>query len=146
MHAIWASSAQQLKQGFDQTQQRSYAVVLDDVFASKYSQDKGIYLVTLFMAVVLEKQAITDMNTLRSDQLRSGTIEIAEDVVILTPKVIEQEFIKLNWSLKQMTYFSLRVRRWLSERKKPTVDGIGRNLYLILKDMNHQANQIKLHN
>ena len=143
MYAIWASTAQQLNQEFNQAQQISYAVVFDEGFANKYNPGKGVYLMTLFLAVILEKQAVYDLNELRSDQLRSGTIKATADTVALSPKMIEQEFIKLNWSLKQMTYFSLRVRRWLSEREKNTTDGIGKNLYLLLQDMDYQANRLK---
>jgi hypothetical protein len=141
MSAIWAASAQQINQAqaADQFQQQTFAVVLDESFAKKYTPEKGIYLVTLLLAVIFEKQNVGDLNTLRSDQLRSGAIEKMDDSIAYTPKLIEQEFIKLNWSLKQMTYFSLRVRRWLSERNKKTVDGIGQSLYLVLQDIDTQA-------
>lgn len=143
MNAIWALTIEQLNESFSQAPKTSYTVVLDQGFANKYSPEKGIYLAMLLLAILMDKHATGDINDLRSDQLRTGTIKATEDTVALSPKAIEQEFIKLNWTVKQMTYFNLRVRRWLSERKKATVDEIGKSLYLILQDIDSQAIRLK---
>lgn len=123
----------------DDCQHIAHKILLDEKNVAKYTPEMGIYLVTLLLAIMIDTHCI-DINHLHSDQLRSGVLESVENPITFTPKQIEQEFIRLNWSLKQMTYFNLRVRRWLVERNVNTPDKIGNSIYLLLKDLDRQAN------
>lgn len=118
----------------------SYGISLTPDLQQNYSAKKAIHLVSLFLAVVFSRHNVDSIHSTPSVELRSGLVSesdapASQQIIYMTAKTIESEYLKLKWSLEDMVRFNLRVRRWLSERESDTVDGIGKAIYGLLFDL-----------
>ncbi|MCP0917857.1 hypothetical protein MUB04_15075 [Acinetobacter indicus] len=140
--SIWATTSKLLQNSESGASPEllSYGISITPDLRQNYSAQRAIHLVTLLLAVVFDRHNVNEVKSTASLDLRGGLINESDSpanqqVVYMTAKTIESEYLKLKWSLEDMVHFNLRVRRWLSERESETVDGIGKTLYALLKDL-----------
>lgn len=140
--SIWATTSNQIKNAEHGANPElfSYGISLTPDLRNNYSAQKAIHLVSLLLAVVFNRHNVNTIHSTPSAELRSALVNESDapanqQVTYMTAKTIESEYLKLKWSLEDMVRFNLRVRRWLSERETDTVDGIGKAIYGLLKDL-----------
>lgn len=140
--SIWATTANHINNAEHGASPElfSYGVSLTPDLRQNYTPQKAIHLVSLLLAVVFSRHNVDAIHSTPSTELRSGLVNDSEapanqQVIYMTAKTIENEYLKLKWSLEDMVRFNLRVRRWLSERETDTGDGIGKVIYGLLKDL-----------